>query len=122
MNKVGKPLSNNKQKKVNNNILNIYFYKIQFKISENDDSPKLLGKKRYKENNGNLFSINTINSNNNKNNVVFFNFKAKNNTEKISLDELINLYNMKKLINFQCFKTTNHKYENNEFIPSLSFL
>ena len=60
-------------------------------------------------------------NNGNKNNVIFFNLKKVNNVGKVSFEELTNLYNIKRFICFQGFKTTNHKYSNNELIPSLPF-
>ena len=91
---------------------------LQFIIYENDDPLKLLGKKRFKENNGKLKSVK---NNDSKNNVVFFNLKKVNNAGKVTFEDLTNLYNIKRLICLQCFKTTNYKYSNNEFIPSISF-
>ena len=78
----------------------------------------MLGKKRLKENNG---KIKSVKNNGSKNNVVFFNLKKVNNTRKVPFEDLTNLYNMKRFICLQCFKTTNYKYSNNEFIPSISF-
>ena len=78
----------------------------------------MLGKKRLKENNGKIKSVKNSDS---KNKVVFFQLKKVNNAGKVTFEDLTYLYNIKRLICLQCFKTTNYKYSNNEFIPSLSF-
>ena len=77
-----------------------------------------MGKKRLKENNGQTKSMK---SNGNKKNVVLFNLKTVNNSEKTMLEELNDLYNMNRFISFQCFETKNFKYSNNEYIPSIHF-
>ena len=59
--------------------------------------------------------------NNNNNNKIYFKLKKEDNTEKLSFEQINNLYNIERFISFQCYKTSNAKYENNKYIPSFSF-
>ena len=71
-----------------------------------------------KENNG---QVKSGKNNPNKKNFVFFNLKKSNNSQKLPIDEITKLYNMKRFISLQCVITKNNKYPNNEIIPSLPF-
>ena len=117
MNKVEKPRSTIKQNKVNVSIFQIIF-NVQFIISDYIEPVKVLGKKRFKENNGKEKSEK---NNNIKTFNVFFNLTKQNINKEISKEDLNNLYDIKRNACFQCVQINNKKYANNEFIPTICF-